>query len=70
MSVFNNHRWPSQGVPALAVVVCLFVVVLPARMRGEPIVFSQPTDGGFATNLYSLIAPEESRTGTSFRSVS
>jgi len=62
MSVFNNHRWPSQGVPALAVVVCLFVVVLPARMRGEPIVFSQPTDGGFATNLYSLIAPEESRT--------
>ena len=63
MTELYQHRWRSQGAPALAVaVVCLFAAVLPARVQGDAIIFSQPTDGGFATNLYSLIAPEESRT--------
>ena len=43
-------------------VVCLSAAILPAPVGAEPIIFSKPIDGGFATNLYSLIAPEESRT--------
>lgn len=63
MTASPNLRWPSPGLTALALaVVCLSAAILPARVGAEPIIFSKPTDGGFATNLYSLIAPEESRT--------
>jgi hypothetical protein len=59
----SNLRWPHQGLTALGLaVVCLSAAILPAQVGAEPIIFSKPTDGGFATNLYSLIAPEESRT--------
>lgn len=63
MTVSFNCNAPRRDLAALALaLVCLCSVVLPAKVVADPIVFSKPTDGGFATNLYSLIAPEESRT--------
>ena len=41
--------------------VCAFAVLTGWAQRGVPIEFSKPTDGGFATNLYGLVAPEEGR---------
>ena len=47
--------------PTLAAAWLAWAVFCGRAQGGVPIEFSQPTDGGFVTNLYGLAAPEEGR---------
>ena len=64
MNRLPSSFWPRVILPLRATLVAgvLALAVLTGRaQRGVPIEFSKPTDGGFATNLYGLVAPEEGR---------